>query len=72
MDFHVVAFDYRGYADSSTHIAPTETGVVKDARAVYDWVRSRSTSKVVSFLIDFISFFNIKLFVNFFLQRVCI
>ena len=54
MDFHVVAFDYRGYADSSTHIAPTETGVVKDARAVYDWVRSRSTSKVVSFLINFL------------------
>merc|ERR1719204_3086621 len=32
MDLHVVAFDYRGYADSSKHIAPTETGVVRDAK----------------------------------------
>jgi len=47
MDFHVVAFDYRGYADSSTHIAPTETGVVRDARAVYDWLSSRAAGKVV-------------------------
>jgi len=47
MDFHVVAFDYRGYADSSTHIAPTETGVVRDARAVYEWLTSRAAGKVV-------------------------
>lgn len=47
MDFHVVAFDYRGYADSSTHIAPTESGVVRDARAVYEWLSSRAAGKVV-------------------------
>jgi len=47
MDFHVVAFDYRGYADSSTHIAPTETGVVRDAIAVYEWLTSRTAGKVV-------------------------
>jgi len=47
MDFHVVAFDYRGYADSSTHVAPTETGVVRDARAVYEWLTSRVAGKVV-------------------------
>ena len=51
MDFHVVAFDYRGYADSSTHIAPTETGVVKDARAVYEWLSTRAVGKVAAFSI---------------------
>ena len=49
MDFHVITFDYRGFADSSKHIAPTETGVVKDARVVYDWLRSRAGGKVVHF-----------------------
>jgi len=49
MDYHVVAFDYRGYADSSLERAPTETGVVTDARAVYQWVTQRvgSSSPVV-------------------------
>ena len=47
MDLHVVAFDYRGYADSSKHIAPTETGVVRDARAVYEWLASKAAGKVV-------------------------
>lgn len=41
MDYHVVAFDYRGYADSMSHLSPTETGVVRDARAVYDYVFDR-------------------------------
>jgi len=48
MDYHVIAFDYRGYADSSTHIAPTESGVVADARAVYDYCRDRvGTSRLI-------------------------
>ena len=47
MDLHVVAFDYRGYADSSKHIAPTETGVVRDARTVYEWLASKAAGKVV-------------------------
>ena len=33
----VVCPDYRGYADSSA-VPPSETGVVTDARAVYDWL----------------------------------
>lgn len=40
MDYHVVAFDYRGYADS-TPISPNETGVVHDAKVVYRYVRER-------------------------------
>jgi len=47
MDYHVVCCDYRGYADS-TQVAPSETGVVTDARAVYDWVMARAgDSKVI-------------------------
>lgn len=34
LDYHVIAFDYRGYADSSPAIL-TKTGVVSDALAVY-------------------------------------
>ena len=33
----MVCPDYRGYADSSA-VPPSETGVVTDARAVYDWL----------------------------------
>ncbi|XP_066964160.1 lysophosphatidylserine lipase ABHD12-like isoform X3 [Macrobrachium rosenbergii] len=40
MDYHVVAFDYRGYADS-TPIPPNETGVVHDAKVVYRYVKER-------------------------------
>jgi len=46
-EFHVVAPDYRGYADSSSHVAPTETGVVRDARAVYDWVAARAKGQLI-------------------------
>jgi len=41
MNYHVIAFDYRGYADS-TAIAPNETGVVTDAKAVYEWVAANA------------------------------
>ena len=37
LDVHVVCCDYRGYADSSPGM-PNETGVVTDARAVYEWL----------------------------------
>lgn len=47
MDYHVIAFDYRGYADSKSVSAPTETGVVTDARAVYDWAAARAGSSKV-------------------------
>jgi len=39
LDFHVVAFDYRGYADS-TQIPPSETTTVTDGIYVYKWLRS--------------------------------
>jgi len=41
MDYHVVTFDYRSYGDSTQQAAPNETNVVIDAKAVYDWVKSR-------------------------------
>ena len=39
LNYHVVCFDYRGYADSSP-IVPSKTGVVQDALKVYDYVQS--------------------------------
>jgi hypothetical protein len=33
LNYHVITFDYRGYADS-TDIAPDETGVVNDAKVI--------------------------------------
>lgn len=36
-NFHVVAFDYRGFADS-TDVKPTVSGVVSDLRHIYQWV----------------------------------
>ena len=40
MDYHVITFDYRGYADS-TPAPPHETGVVSDAMTVYNWLKQR-------------------------------
>lgn len=40
-NFHVITFDYRSYADSSSHIAD-EAGVVKDTKAVFNWLYSRA------------------------------
>ncbi|CAH2233077.1 jg112, partial [Pararge aegeria aegeria] len=37
MDFHTIAFDYRGYADS-TNVLPSEDGVVEDSLKVYEWL----------------------------------
>ncbi|XP_050680440.1 lysophosphatidylserine lipase ABHD12-like isoform X2 [Leptidea sinapis] len=39
MDFHTIAFDYRGYGDS-TNIVPSERGVVEDSVVVYDWLNN--------------------------------
>ncbi|XP_049882286.1 lysophosphatidylserine lipase ABHD12-like [Pectinophora gossypiella] len=39
MDFHTIAFDYRGYGDS-TNLNPTEDGVVEDSLIVYEWVHN--------------------------------
>ncbi|XP_026744061.1 monoacylglycerol lipase ABHD12-like isoform X2 [Trichoplusia ni] len=40
MEYHTIAFDYRGYGDS-TNLKPSEAGVVEDALLVYDWLRER-------------------------------
>lgn len=39
MDYHTIAFDYRGYGDS-TKVKPSEDGVVEDSLIVYDWLNS--------------------------------
>ncbi len=41
LGYHVVCFDYRGYADSSQDI-PTKRGVVTDGHAMYNYVREYS------------------------------
>lgn len=38
LGYHVITLDYRGYGDS-VGAAPTEAGVVRDAIAVYEYVR---------------------------------
>uniref|UniRef100_A0A1Y1KX63 AB hydrolase-1 domain-containing protein n=1 Tax=Photinus pyralis TaxID=7054 RepID=A0A1Y1KX63_PHOPY len=43
--FHVIAFDYRGYADSSEAI-PEETGIVEDCVSLYKWLRARTNADV--------------------------
>ncbi|CAC5363899.1 ABHD12 [Mytilus coruscus] len=45
LDFHVVAFDYRGYGDSKGH--PTEDGVVEDGYFMYKWIKERSKDSTV-------------------------
>lgn len=37
LDYHVITFDYRGYADS-TYESPTALGLSSDARFMYDWL----------------------------------
>ncbi|XP_028178282.1 monoacylglycerol lipase ABHD12-like [Ostrinia furnacalis] len=39
MDFHTIAFDYRGYGDS-TNLNPSEDGVVEDSLVVYEWLHN--------------------------------
>ncbi|KAI4471526.1 alpha/beta hydrolase domain-containing protein [Holotrichia oblita] len=43
--FHVLAFDYRGYGDSSS-VSPTESGVVRDCISLYEWVSNKTSSKI--------------------------
>ncbi|XP_062824769.1 protein ABHD12B [Anolis carolinensis] len=45
--FHVLAVDYRGYADSTGH--PSENGFTKDILCIYDWVKARSGNSTVIF-----------------------
>ncbi|GIY11383.1 lysophosphatidylserine lipase ABHD12 [Caerostris darwini] len=40
VDAHVLAFDYRGFGDSS-NVSPTEDGVVEDTVKVFNWLLER-------------------------------
>ncbi|XP_013184705.1 lysophosphatidylserine lipase ABHD12 [Amyelois transitella] len=44
MDYHTIAFDYRGYGDS-TNLTPSEAGVVEDSLFVYEWLHNIVTNK---------------------------
>jgi len=47
LDFHVLAVDYRGYADSSDVIL-SEQGVATDAKAVFSYIKTHSNrSKII-------------------------
>jgi len=41
LNYHVICFDYRGYADSSP-MTPSKTGVVEDALKVYEYVKEHA------------------------------
>ncbi|CAG9763431.1 unnamed protein product [Ceutorhynchus assimilis] len=43
--FHVIAYDYRSYGDSSA-LPPSEQSLVEDCLAVFQWVRNRTKSNV--------------------------
>ncbi|KAI8116891.1 hypothetical protein FF38_06700 [Lucilia cuprina] len=45
LGYHVISFDYRGYGDSDD-VSPTEEGVVRDALAVYYYIRNITTNPV--------------------------
>ena len=46
LNYHIVCFDYRGYADSSP-IVPSKTGVVEDTLKVYDYVKSHAKNSPI-------------------------
>ncbi|XP_071449861.1 lysophosphatidylserine lipase ABHD12 isoform X2 [Hetaerina americana] len=41
LEYHIIAFDYRSYGDSSA-VAPSEEGVVDDGVFMYRWTQQRS------------------------------
>ncbi|XP_018324199.1 monoacylglycerol lipase ABHD12 isoform X2 [Agrilus planipennis] len=43
--FHVVAFDYRSYGDSSD-VEPSEEGLVSDAKFMFKWIRNHTSSDI--------------------------
>ncbi|XP_072396527.1 lysophosphatidylserine lipase ABHD12-like [Diabrotica undecimpunctata] len=43
--FHVVTFDYRGFADS-TNEQPSETKLVKDCEFIYKWVANKTQGSI--------------------------
>ena len=46
LNYHIICFDYRGYADSSP-IVPSKTGVVEDTLKVYDYVKSHAKNSPI-------------------------
>lgn len=40
LKYDVITFDYRGFGDSTGE--PTEFGLIKDARFIYDWLQKLS------------------------------
>ncbi|KAL1124721.1 hypothetical protein AAG570_001344, partial [Ranatra chinensis] len=47
-NFHVIAFDYRSYGDSSP-VEATEEGVVSDTKAVYKWLKEKAKDSKIFF-----------------------
>lgn len=47
-EFHVLAFDYRGYADSTDAVI-TEKNVVQDSLKLYDWVLKNTNQENIYF-----------------------
>lgn len=45
LGYHVIAFDYRCYGDS-TEVAPSEAGLVRDAIAVYKYITNVTKSPI--------------------------
>ncbi|KAK4873291.1 hypothetical protein RN001_015320 [Aquatica leii] len=43
--FHVIAFDYRGYGDS-TSLRPTEIDIVQDSVNLYKWLRDQTEADI--------------------------
>ncbi|XP_050515909.1 lysophosphatidylserine lipase ABHD12-like [Diabrotica virgifera virgifera] len=43
--FHVITFDYRGFADS-TNETPSETKLVKDCEFIYKWVANKTKGSI--------------------------
>ncbi|XP_074038594.1 lysophosphatidylserine lipase ABHD12 isoform X2 [Leptinotarsa decemlineata] len=43
--FHVIAFDYRSYGDSS-NVEPSEDNLVRDSVNIYEWVSHRTTGRL--------------------------
>ncbi|ESO12972.1 hypothetical protein HELRODRAFT_184857 [Helobdella robusta] len=46
--FHVIAFDYRGYGDSSSW--PSKSGLVEDASVMFDWLKKTARKKANIFI----------------------
>jgi pimeloyl-ACP methyl ester carboxylesterase len=43
LKYDVITFDYRGFGDSTGE--PTESGLIKDARFIYDWLHKLSNGQ---------------------------